>query len=410
MEKIRVGFIGLGARGMVMLSPTVKLFDNVDVVGICDTRQDRIDRAKKLIEEVRGTTPFCTTDYREILSMDLDAVMILSAWEAHVEIAVAAMKAGIRTGLEVGGAYSIEDCYRLVRAHEETGTHSMLLENCCYGKRELAVLKMVREGIMGEIVHCAGGYCHNLCSEVTYDGLNKGHYRLRNYTSRNCENYPTHEIGPIAKILNINNGNRFVSLTSTASKAVGIKTYVQEHIEDLKVLENVDFKQGDVVTTVIKCANGETVTITLDTCLPRNYSRMFTVRGTKGSYFEDMASFYIEADHGTEHEWDAKALLNNEDEYLDKYKPDIWKKCEEVAVKTGHGGMDYMVLAAFFESIEKNVAPPIDVYDAATWMAITALSEESILKGSAPVVFPDFTTGKWMIKKQPQTDLEFNLD
>ena len=410
MEKIRVGFIGLGARGMVMLRPTVKLFDNVDVVGICDTRQDRIDAAKKLIEDVRGTTPFCTTDYREILAMDIDAVMILSAWEAHVEIAVAAMRAGIRTGLEVGGAYSIEDCYRLVRAHEETGTHCMLLENCCYGKRELAVLKMVREGIMGEIVHCAGGYCHNLCSEVTYDGLNKGHYRLRNYTSRNCENYPTHEIGPIAKILNINNGNRFVSLTSTASKAVGIKTYIKEHIDDLKVLENVDFKQGDVVTTVIKCANGETVTITLDTCLPRNYSRMFTVRGTKGSYFEDMASFYIEADHGTKHEWDAKALLNNEDEYLDKYKPEIWKQCEEVAVKTGHGGMDYMVLAAFFESIEKNVAPPIDVYDAATWMAITALSEESILKGSAPVVFPDFTTGKWMIKKPSRPELQFNLD
>jgi ABC-2 type transport system permease protein len=49
-----------------------------------------------------------------------------------------------------------------------------------------------------------------------------------------------------------------------------------------------------------------------------------------------------------------------------------------------------------FESIQKGVAFPIDVYDAAAWMAVTCLSEQSIALGSMPVAVPDFTAGRWM--------------
>lgn len=41
---------------------------------------------------------------------------------------------------------------------------------------------------------------------------------------------------------------------------------------------------------------------------------------------------------------------------------------------------------------------PIDVYDMATWMSITPLSERSIQLGSMPVEIPDFTNGKWCVK------------
>ena len=42
---------------------------------------------------------------------------------------------------------------------------------------------------------------------------------------------------------------------------------------------------------------------------------------------------------------------------------------------------------------------PIDVYDSAAWMAITALSEQSIALGGAAVSVPDFTNGKWLLRE-----------
>lgn len=409
MKQIKVGYVGLGARGMMMLRNILDLFPNVEIVGVCDLFPDRVETAQKMVEEKKGCKPVGSVDYNEIVALDADAIMVMSAWESHVDICTAAMYAGKKVATEVFGAYSLEQCYRLVRAYRETGIHCMMLENCCYGRREQTVLKMVREGLFGEVVHCGGGYMHYLASEITYGGLNQKHYRLRNYIGRNCENYPTHEIGPIAKVLNINRGNRFLTLTSTASKTVGVPAYIKEHIDDLKVLENQHFNQGDVVTTVIKCANGETVTITLDTTLPRAYSRAFSVRGTKASYNEDTASFYFPKEHESI-EGNPKKLLNNEDTYLDRYQPEIWKKYNDIAMKTGHDGMDFMVLSAFFESVEKDATPPIDTYDTATWMSISALSEESIAKGSAPVFFPDFTEGKWLLYKPEENKLEFSLD
>lgn len=409
MKKIKIGYVGLGGRGMSMLASMLSLFPQVEITGVCDLFMDRVETAQKIVEEKRGYKPLGTADYKEVIETDADAIMVMSAWESHVDICVAAMYAGKKVATEVFGAYSIEQCYRLVRAYQETGNHCMMLENCCYGRRELTVLKMVRDGLFGDVVHCSGGYMHYLASEITYDGLNKSHYRLRNYTARNCENYPTHEIGPIAKVLNINRGNRFLTLTSTASKASGLYSYIQDHKQDLAVLENRQFNQGDVVTTVIKCANGETITITLDTTLPRAYSRGFTVRGTKASYCEDTASFFFAEEH-EKLEFQAKKLLDNEEAYLDKYQPEVWKKYQDIASQTGHDGMDYMVLAAFLESVEKGTTPPIDTYDTASWISITALSEESIAKGSAPVFFPDFTEGKWLLYQKEENDLEFSLD
>ena len=64
--------------------------------------------------------------------------------------------------MEVGGAYSVEECFALVRAQEETKTPFMFLENCCYGRREMMVMRMVEEGVFGDIVHCSGAYEHDL--------------------------------------------------------------------------------------------------------------------------------------------------------------------------------------------------------------------------------------------------------
>ena len=160
------------------------------------------------------------------------------------------MEQGIPVGSEVGGAYTLDECYRLVRTQERTGTPYMFLENCNYGQRELMVLNMVRKGLFGQIVHCSGGYCHDLREEIT-TGRENRHYRLEEYLSRNCENYPSHEMGPIMKILDINHANRLMTLSSTASKSVGLHEYCLSHKSDNEDLCRAKFAQGDLVTTVI---------------------------------------------------------------------------------------------------------------------------------------------------------------
>ena len=193
--------------------------EGVEIVAVCDLLRDRAEKAADTVEKSGAKRPFTTTDYNELLALEgLDGVYVAVSWEAHIEVAIAAMKAGVYVGLEAGGAYSLDDCYKLVHTYEETGTELMLMENCCYGKRELMALNMTRQGVFGEIMHCNGAYSHDLRKEVT-TGLEVGHYRLRNYIHRNSDNYPTHEIGPIAKLLDINNGNRFLSLSSFSSRA-----------------------------------------------------------------------------------------------------------------------------------------------------------------------------------------------
>lgn len=218
MKKVKLGIIGLGQRGStVIITPMSKMTDTSEIVCVCDLLPERVKKAADSLEEKGLPRPIETTDYHEVLNNpDIDAVYIAVSWEAHVEVACAAMKAGKYVGLEAGGAYSLDDCYRMIRTYEETGTELMLMENCCYGRRELMVTKMIRSGVLGNIVHCSGAYCHDLREEIT-NGKEIKHYRLRNYIHRNCENYPTHEIGPIAKALNINKTNLPPSFSRAAT-------------------------------------------------------------------------------------------------------------------------------------------------------------------------------------------------
>ena len=404
----KIALIGFGQRGQSLLADAILPAGeeyNIEVAAILDTFTDRTAEGVKLVLEKTGKEPYIATDYQQILDdPDISGVIIATSWETHVPMAIAAMKAGKYAAMEVGGAYTIEDCWKLVDTHEQTGIPCMMLENCCYGKWETMVLNMVRQGVLGDIVHCSGGYHHDL-RELMVEGEKTHHYRLSNYINRNCENYPTHELGPIAKVLDINNGNRMVSLTSTASCAKGLHAYILGKEGTDSPYANVEFSQGDLVTTVIKCAKGQTIVLTLDTTLPTAYNRAFTVRGTKASFYGARRMIFEQGLH-EEHEWDDAPLWNNAEEYFKKYAHPLWENYDP---KGGHGGMDYLVISAYFESLVNGTRPPVDVYDAASWMSITALSEESILKGSAPVMIPDFTRGKWFMKKEV-TDSKYNLN
>lgn len=406
MRKVKIGVIGHGCRGWGLMD-TMLLTDMYEFIMVCDKYEDRVEDAQKQVFDKLGYTPAGTTNYHEVLANpEIEAVLISCDWELHIPIAIDAMRAGKALALEVGGAYSVQDCFDLVKTWEDTRVPFMFLENCCYNKDELLATAMTRKGLLGRIVYASGSYAHDLRKEVV-EGKEKRHYRLRNYLSRNCENYPTHELGPIAKILGINRGNRMVSLVSVASGAFGMNDYVEKRVKNNEYVNpeliGAKWSQGDVVNTIITCENGEQILLRLDTNLPRSYSREFIVHGTNGIYEQAYNSVFLEGD---KEYWDPYDYAKNNLCNADKYKellPDFWRTITQEQIDAGHGGMDFFELVDFATRLVEGKEMPIDVYDAAAWMVVTPLSEESIKNGGAPQQIPDFTNGAY--KTRPQFDV-----
>lgn len=401
---VRLGLAGLGCRGQGILKQVLLAMDDVEISAVCDIYDDRVQAGIQIVTDAGRQAPLGFTDYRVMIdTVKPDAVLIFTGWEFHTEIAIYAMEHGAAVGSEVGSVNSIEELHRLVETKERTGMQYMFMENCCYGKEELLATSMARAGLFGTIVHLQGSYAHDLREEILY-GIENRHYRFKNYQNRCLENYPTHELGPIARLLGINRGNRIVSVVSVASRAEGLKAYAEKQDKAGKLPEsarNVHFKQGDIVTTILTCAGGETITLRLDTTLPRFYARDFTVRGTKGLYEQNTNTVFLEDVH-PESFWETaksyEAFLNNAKDYEDQYLPEIWKQVTPEVLAAGHGGMDYFCYRAFIDAVRDGTDVPIDVYDGATWMAVSVLSEISIAQGGAPQAMPDFTGGRWFLR------------
>ncbi|MBQ4322879.1 MAG: Gfo/Idh/MocA family oxidoreductase [Clostridia bacterium] len=396
--------VGMGGRGYGLLRGVLLNNKDIRILAICDLYEDRVARGVEAARNAGMTEVKGFSDYKEALNTKgLDAVYVFSDWSTHAQIAIYAMKKGIAVASEVGCEYTLENCFNLVRTQQETGTPYMFVENCCFGKEELLATSMARNNLFGTIVHCAGAYGHDLRHEVAYGHVNR-HYRFDNYQNRCCENYPTHDFGPIAKLLNINRGNRVLTVSSFATKAVGLGEYIKTRTDATEEMKNAQFKQGDIITTVLTCAGGETVLLSLDTTLPRSYSRNFTVRGTKGAYYQETHSVFLD---GEKEYWDPadyhQNTLKNAVQYEAQYLPGLWKNITPEEQSLGHGGMDWFAYKAFAEALQKKEAMPIDVYDGATWQAISVLSEISIQQGGAPQAMPDFTNGQWF--KRPSKDV-----
>ena len=411
-KKVRLGFIGVGLRGRNHLEMAM-FRDDVEINAICDIDPNSIAESLQLLKAKGRKEPALyqkgEKDFENmVMRDDLDGIIIATPWEWHVPMSLASMKAGKYTGVEVSATVTLQESWDLVNTFEKTGSHCMILENVCYRRDVMAVLNMVRQNMFGELIHLQCGYQHDLRGvkfndgksaygkgvEFGEKGFSEAKWRTQHSIDRNGDVYPTHGLGPVAEMLDINRGNRFLYLTSIASKSRGLHNYIVKNGGKDHPNAKVNFKLGDVVTTLIKCENGETIMISHDTNLPRPYSLNFRVQGTEGIWMDDNKSIYLEGITKTHDRWESFK------EYQEKYDHPLWKNHAQSAENAGHGGIDYFVLRAFIESIKRKVAPPIDVYDAAVWSAISPLSEQSIAKGSAPIEIPDFTRGRWKTNKR----------
>lgn len=394
LETVRIGFIGLGNRGPAAVK-RMSIIEGVDIKGLCDLRPAKAEAAKKLLDKTAHRPVIYTGNENEWKKMcdskDIDLIYIATPWMFHTPMAVYAMNQGKHVCVEVPAAKTIEECWQLVETSEKTRKHCMILENCCYDFFELMTLNMARQGFFGEIVHTEGAYLHDLL----LDNFSKEKYwnmwRLKENFRNGCL-YPTHGLGPVAQILDINRGDRMDYLVSMQSDDYSMSPLAKELAakDDFYTpYENKSFR-GNMNTTSIKTAKGKTIKIQHDVSSTRPYSRIHLVTGTKGAALKYPEPGRIATSH---QDW----LKDDELKSLQaKYEPAIVKRVGEMAKQVGgHGGMDFLMDWRTIDCLRNGLPLDIDVYDAAAWSAIGPLSEWSVSHRSSSVDVPDFTKGSW---------------
>jgi len=391
-KPVRIGMIGMGNRGCSLLGILLRL-KNVEIPAICDIKQERLDYANSLFQKAGHKKPeiYNQNEYafEKVNSRDdLDAIIIATPWNWHTKMAVSAMKSGKYVGVEVPAATSVDECWELVNTAEETGVPCMMLENWSFRRDNLALLNMIREGLLGETVHGQCSYSHH-CVTYFFDKNGKPRWQGEFLEKHNRDSYPTHGLGPVLSWMNINCGDCFDTLVSVSTGSFGVEQYFEDHFEQDAAVKTPNMKQGDVVNTIVKTKKGKTIYITNDMLLPRPYDNRWMIQGTKGIYSYERNSIYLEGKSPESHTWEPFAP------YQDKYDHQLWKDSPENVEKLGHGGPDYLELDGFVKAVRSKSALPLDIYDSVTMSSVVALSEQSIAQNNAPVQCPDFTRGKW---------------
>jgi Glycosyl hydrolase 109, C-terminal domain/Oxidoreductase family, NAD-binding Rossmann fold len=391
IETVRIAYVGIGGQGSSHVRNLLKI-PGCRITAVCDIRPERTDWATKAITEKGDPAPVVYNkgprDFERLCETeDLDLVYNATPWEWHVPIMLGAMKNGKHTATEVPAAMTIEDCWAIVESAEKLRKHCVMMENCNYDQMEMMVYNMVRQGAFGEILHGEGGYLHDLRA-IKFADQGEGLWRREWSKKLNGNLYPTHGLGPVANCMEINRGDRFDYLVSMSGPSRGLQDWAKEHTPPDSPKRNEEYVLGDVNCSLIKTARGRTILVEHNTNLPRPYSRIHLVEGTKGLFQGYPSRVYIEG-RGKEDEWqDATALL-------EEFEHPLWKEIAAIAKGAGHGGMDFIEDYRLIKCLREGQPTDMNVYDAAALSAVVHLSVQSVSKKSAAVDFPDFTRGRW---------------
>lgn len=401
LDKVKVAIIGVGARGSGHAAQLATI-EGVDFVGICDLREGAAKAAEAGVKK-KGHNPKVYFGEEEIWRKMLeetkpDAVFVVTPWPLHAPMCIGAMKAGAHAFSEVPIAYTIEDLWKLVDTSESTGRHCMMMENVNYGREELIYLNMVRQGVIGELLHGEAAYIHELRGQME-NGDTTGSWRTFQYAKRNGNLYPTHGLGPVAQYMNLaRTEDNFRRMVSFSTPARGRELYAQKS----QKLSNPEFKTlkfegGDLNTSIIKTTLGRTIMVQWDETSPRPYSRHNLIQGTKGTLAGFPNRMAIEGVTKTHHEWAEEEAW---EAIAAKYEHPLYKRMGELSKEMGgHGGMDYLMLFRIIECLRKGEPLDQNLYEGCFWSAVGPLSEKSVKEDGMPQDFPDFTRGGWKTTK-----------
>lgn len=406
-EKVRVGVIGLGNRGQGMALGWAAV-PGAEVVAVCDIRAERASRTAKALVDAGHASPKefggNAKSFQQMLNgEELDLVYIATPWEFHFPQAKAALLAGAHVGVELPIATELGQLWDLVDTSEKTGRHLWLMENCSYGRNELAMLRMAHDGYFGDITSGHGGYLHDLRALLFDDGYYTDDWRRLWHTRSIASFYPMHGLAPIAAAMDVNRGDRMLTLQATATAPRGLAEYRKNNVPRGHRSWKEEYINGDQITCLIGTDRGRIIRAEHDVSSPRPYSRINTLAGSRG-IFEDYAGsdetgarVYGEPGHQDDAWHDFLAVRNEYDHWL-------WKELADEAENGGHGGMDYVLQWRVIQTMRAGLVPDIDVYDSASWCAPVPLSVASLERDGRAVEIPDFTRGDWKARSNPGLD------
>ncbi|MCH2474329.1 MAG: Gfo/Idh/MocA family oxidoreductase [Gemmatimonadetes bacterium] len=391
IDIVRVGFVGVGGMGGAHVRNFLGL-EGIEIVALCDIDSARNEEVSSWVTDDGRAPPVMygrhETDFvRMCETEDLDLVFTATPWEWHVPVCVSAMENGKHAATEVPATYTMDDCWRLVEYAEKYRKHCVMMENCNYDRPEMMVFHMARSGLFGDILHAECGYLHDL-REIKFSEVGEGLWRRAHSMVRDGNLYPTHGLGPVANVMDINRGDQFEYLVSMSSPSQGLQEWAMANYPENHLKRRERYVLGDVNTTMIKTVRGRTIYLSHDTNLPRPYSRIHMVQGTKGLFQGYPHRVHIEG-LSPGHEWQDWMDLR------DKYDHPLWKDLEEQSEGAGHGGMDFIEDYRLVKCLREGKPTDMNVYDAAAMSVITPLSEWSVANRSRPIDVPDFTRGRW---------------
>ena len=391
IDIVRVGFVGVGGMGGAHVRNFLGL-EGIEIVALCDIDSARNEEVSSWVtDDGRAPPAMYGRDETDFVRMceteDLDLVFTATPWEWHVPVCVSAMENGKHAATEVPAAYTTDDCWRLVEYAEKYRKHCVMMENCNYDRPEMMVFHMARLGLFGDILHAECGYLHDL-REIKFSDVGEGLWRRAHSMVRDGNLYPTHGLGPVANVMDINRGDQFEYLVSMSSPSQGLQEWAMANYPENHLKRSERYVLGDVNTTMIKTVRGRTIYLSHDTNLPRPYSRIHMVQGTKGLFQGYPHRVHIEG-MSPGHEWQDWMDLR------DEYDHPLWKDLEEQSAGAGHGGMDFIEDYRLVKCLRAGEPTDMNVYDAAAMSVITPLSEWSVANRSRPIDVPDFTRGRW---------------
>jgi predicted dehydrogenase len=405
ISNVRAAFIGVGARGGQHLKFLAAL-PGTEVVAISDLHEDLVREKKKWVRDVAPANRHnkiklywgAEEKWREMLKeVQPDVVFIATNWHNHAPMAIEAMKQGAHAFVEVPIAVTLSEMWEIVDTSERTQKHCMMLENVNYSRDELMFLNMCRQGVIGDILHGEAAYIHELRWQMEEQERGTGSWRTHHYAKRNGNLYPTHGLGPVAQYMNLGRGDdMFEHLVSYSTPAFGRQRYAEKNYPVDHKWNALEFKGGDLNTSIIKTRLGRTVLVQWDETSPRPYSRLNLVQGTKGT----LAGFptRVALEGGVEgltkdhHRWVQGEQL---EALYEKYDHPLYKRLNQAAKGSGHGGMDGIMVYRIVECLQQGLPLDQNVYEGCLWSAVAPLSERSVANGGNPQPFPDFTRGEW---------------
>lgn len=398
LDTVRIGFVGVGNRGSSLLGNLLDI-DHVEIKAVCDLVPDRVKSAQQRVVAQGQPEPAAyakhESHFEELCRReDLDLVYIATPWDSHVPMAVCAMNQGKHVAIEVPASMTLDGCWALVDTAERTRRHCFMLENCCYGELELLVLRMVQQGLLGELTHGEAGYLHEARDYLLQDS-SSARWRRHFVATRNGNLYPTHGLGPVAQYMGIHAGDRFDYLVSMSSRELALSRRREASLVG-RPGPHESFACGDINSSLLRTALGRTILVQYSLVLSRPYSRINLIAGTAGTFCDYPPRLHLD---GQPEGW-----TTDLQPYHDKYGHPLWKKLNAQAQQSGgHGGMDYVMNWRLIQCLREGLPLDLTVYDAAAWSSIVPLSIASVSKGSAPLRVPDFTRGAW--QHQPPSPL-----